>query len=199
MRGSANGCSTFDLDPGGPVASGWSSTRGFVSGEAVYRIGGSANRLYVMATGSVNVAPSNVDGRESLLDVLGPADFLGALPALGQQQYSETVWALTPVCMLELDADEFAAIMEQFPAVVLAALKTVSRRLTESQETAHLCHAAARPRGERASSADRPQVTASAVTRVRSIAEPRFSQASCQSRTRRYAAVVTGLPAIDTT
>lgn len=40
--------------------------------------------------------------------------------------------------MLELDAGEFAANMEQLPAVVLAALKTVSRRLTESQEAAHL-------------------------------------------------------------
>ena len=111
---------------------------GFAAGEAIYHIGDAASRLYVVATGTVKATRFNVDGRETLLDVLGPGDFLGALPALGQVQYTDSAWTLTPACLLGLDAGEFTTIMEEFPAVAMATLKGVSRRLTESQEAVHL-------------------------------------------------------------
>lgn len=80
----------------------------------------------------------SADGRETLLDLLGPGDFLGALPALGQEKYSDSAWTLTPACLLGLEAHAYTAIMEQFPSVAMATLKGVSRRLTESQQAVHL-------------------------------------------------------------
>lgn len=111
---------------------------GYMAGEAIYHIGESASRLYVVATGYLKATRNTPEGRETLFDILGPGDFLGALPALGQERYNESAWALTPSCILGLDSTEFTAIMEDFPAVTMGALKAVSGRLSESQESVHL-------------------------------------------------------------
>ncbi len=113
-------------------------TRGFTLGEAVYHTGGVADRLYVVATGHLKTTRATPEGRETLLDVLGPGDFLGSLPALGQQRYAESAWALTPACILGLNSAEFTTILEAFPAVTMAALGAVSGRLSESQEAVYL-------------------------------------------------------------
>lgn len=118
---------------------------GFVAGEAVYHAGAPASRLYVVASGSVKVVMPTADGRETVVDLCGPGDPLGAVPALGQDRHADSAWALTPSCLLGLDSTEYARIMEDFPAVALATLKGVSRRLSESRQAVHLLAGAALP------------------------------------------------------
>ncbi len=110
----------------------------FEAGAAIYRAGAPANRMYVVATGAAKTIRPGKDGREVLLDLCGPGDFLGAVPALGQEIHAEWAWALTPSCLLGLDAAEYTAIMEEFPSVAMATLKGVSRRLTQAQHAVHL-------------------------------------------------------------
>lgn len=118
---------------------------GFVAGEAVYHAGSPATRLYVVASGAVKVGRSTVDGRETVVDLCGPGDPLGAVPALGEDRHSDSAWALTPSCLLSLDADEYARIMEDLPAVALATLKGVSRRLSDARRAMHLLAGAPLP------------------------------------------------------
>lgn len=118
---------------------------GFVAGEAIYHAGTPATRLYVVASGSVKVVMPTADGRETVLDLCGPGDPLGAVPALGQDRHADSAWALAPSCLLGLDSTEYAQIMEDFPAVALATLKGVSRRLSESRRAVHLLAGAPLP------------------------------------------------------
>lgn len=110
----------------------------FSAGDAIYHTGGAASQFYVVANGLVKATRFNADGHETLLDILGSGDFLGALPALGPHEYTDTAWAMTPLCLLGLDAGAFQTIMDQFPSVARATLRGVSHRLTESQEAVHL-------------------------------------------------------------
>lgn len=112
--------------------------QGFEAAAAVYHAGSTASRLYVVATGIIKTTRLTAEGRETLLDVLTPGDFLGSLPALGQEQYADSAWALTPACLLGLEAGDYTGIMEQFPSVAMATLKRVSQRLSESQQAVHL-------------------------------------------------------------
>lgn len=112
--------------------------QGFSTGDAIYHTGEAASRFYVVADGLVKATRSTADGHETLLDILGSGDFLGALPMLGPHEYTDTAWAMTPLCLLGLDAGGFETVMEQFPSVARATLGGVSRRLTESQEAVHL-------------------------------------------------------------
>lgn len=110
----------------------------FSTGDAIYHTGEAASRFYVVASGLAKTTRSNADGHETLLDILGSGDFLGALPTLGPPEYTDTAWAMTSLCLLGLDAGAFETVMEEFPSVVRATLGGVSRRLTESQEAVHL-------------------------------------------------------------
>lgn len=119
--------------------------QGFVAGEAIYHRGARASRLYVVASGWVKVVVPAADGRETLLHLCGPGDPLGALPALGEERHVDSAWALAPSCLLGLDAQEYDRIMEDFPAVALATVKGVSRRLRESRNSVHLLAGAPLP------------------------------------------------------
>lgn len=113
------------------------SVRAVDAAESIYFAGDPARHLYVVATGIVKITRATAEGRETLLDLLGPGDFLGALPALGATHYADSAWALTPVCLLVLDAADFDAVLQQMPAVALAALEAVSRRLAEARDAVH--------------------------------------------------------------
>ncbi len=112
----------------------------FEAGAVVYHAGASATRMYVVATGgAVKAVRPALDGRETILDLCAPGDFLGAVPALGEDVYSDTAWAVSASCLLGLEAHDFDAIMERFPAVARATLRGgVSRRLSQAQQAVHL-------------------------------------------------------------
>lgn len=112
--------------------------QGFAAGAPIYREGAAATKLYVVAVGAVKTTRVAADGRETLIDLLAPGDFCGALPALGQKHYAESASTLTPACLLGLDAREYDAILHEIPQVAVAALKGVAHRLTHSQQTIHL-------------------------------------------------------------
>lgn len=117
---------------------GHSRVQGYAAGEAIYHAGDLARRLYVVATGRVKTVRSHPDGRESLIDLCGPGDTIGAVPTLGQKRYAESAWALTSTCLVVLDAADYAVIMERYPPVAMATLSDLARRLSESQEAVHL-------------------------------------------------------------
>lgn len=118
---------------------------GFVAGEAVYHAGSPANRVYVVASGAVKTVRPGSDGRETVLDLCGPGDPLGAVPELGEDRHADSAWTLTPSCLLGLSSQEYAQLMEDIPAVALATLKAVSRRLSESRQAVHLLAGAPLP------------------------------------------------------
>lgn len=108
------------------------------TGEAVHHAGTPATGFFVVATGAVKVTRPALDGRETLLELCGPGDFLGAVPALGEETYSDSGWAIAPSCLLTLGTDDFSTIMADHPSVALAALHGVSRRLSNAQRAVHL-------------------------------------------------------------
>ena len=112
-------------------------TVGLETDQPIYHAGFDADRLFVVATGAVKTTRMSLDGRESIIDVLGPGDFFGALPALGSQRYADSASSLSPCCLLVVGTAEFEWILKEFPAVAPAALKAVSKRLTRTQAALH--------------------------------------------------------------
>ena len=113
-------------------------TFGFDAGEVVYRAGDPADMIYIVASGAAKSIRSTRDGAETILGLYGPGDFLGALPALGTEVHTEWAWTMSPSCLLGLDAAVYDEIMAEFPAVALATVQAVSRRLSEARQVVHL-------------------------------------------------------------
>jgi CRP-like cAMP-binding protein len=111
--------------------------RGAQPGEAVYHEGQAATHLFVVATGAIKTTRFSSDGRETLLDLLFPGDFLGTYPGAAGTVYSDSAWAVLPTCLLTLPKQEFAAILRRLPSVALAALEGVGRRLSRTEDAVH--------------------------------------------------------------
>lgn len=109
----------------------------FAEGESIYLTGDPAERLYVVAIGVAKLSRISGDGKEVLTDVLTAGDFLGALPALGQERYAETGRTLTPACLLLFDARAIERILHRHPEVAVATLEAVSSRLAAAREAVH--------------------------------------------------------------
>jgi CRP/FNR family transcriptional regulator, nitrogen oxide reductase regulator len=114
----------------------------YAAGQAVLHEGQRASRLYVVATGTAKVVRPTLEGTEVLLDVARPGDFFGTLPALGSDMYTHSVWALTPMCVLSLDASSFDQILDANPSVARAGLRVVATRLERAHSHLHAMAAA---------------------------------------------------------
>lgn len=112
----------------------YANMQGMEADEAVYLARHRAGHLYVVATGVVKLTGTTSDGAAVLLDVLGPGEYLGTLPALGGPTYAEDAWALTSGCLLSFTGDRFDAVLAGHPAVGRAALVAVGQRLRATQE-----------------------------------------------------------------
>src|SRR3546814_1318655 len=83
----------------------------FDAGNAVHHAGQPARLLHVVATGAAKVVRTTIEGAEVLLDIVRPGDFFGTLPVLGSDTYTDSVWALTPLCEIGRAHAELQSLM----------------------------------------------------------------------------------------
>lgn len=84
--------------------------------------------VLVIVAGEVKVSLT-VDGREVVLDVLGPGELLGELAAIDPGRRSATATAITDVDARAIAGPAFAEFLEAHPAVAVELLRLVSARL----------------------------------------------------------------------
>ncbi len=104
-------------------------------GDPIQFAGDSAERLSIVAMGTVKLVRPTLDGTDVLLDMIGPGQGFGSLMELGDATYREDVTAQTSACILHINAQTFASLMEQFPAIALATLRFVSSKLVDARNT----------------------------------------------------------------
>lgn len=108
---------------------------GYVDGETIYLADDPATRLYVVATGKVKMLRHTLSGQDVLLDILGPGEFFGSLSILGDVQYPDTAQAHTACCVLGIGAEDFQAILQNYPMVATVTLTIMAQRLQAAHET----------------------------------------------------------------
>lgn len=91
----------------------------FAEGDALYTAGAPATHLYVLVAGRTVVSRPTPDGRDVVVDLLGPGDLVGALRTEGRHAYRETVRAVTTTCALRLGTDAFREVLAEHPGVAL--------------------------------------------------------------------------------
>lgn len=108
--------------------------RGYLPGETIYFAGDTAERLYVVADGNVNLKQHALSGQDVMLDILKPGEFFGSLVMLGDEAYAETAMAQTPCCVLSIGADAFRGILGDYPRVAIEVIDIMARRLKSAHE-----------------------------------------------------------------
>ncbi|MBX0301587.1 Crp/Fnr family transcriptional regulator [Cryobacterium sp. 1639] len=129
----------------------------WAEGDRLYGAGDTAEHFYVVAAGQVKSFQSTRGGQDTIVDVLAPGDFFGAigggarpsttqpstgLPDAAQPVYAETVEALVTTCALRMDTDLFRQLLLEYPQIGLRVLDTLAASLA-SARSATSSHAAA--------------------------------------------------------
>lgn len=101
--------------------------------EIVYAAGSDVSQLLVVHTGRVRISRSQADGREHLVRILGPGDFVGEGAFLTGTRPDHTVTALEPASLCVFRHADLGRLVTSHPSIALRMLQTVSTRLEETE------------------------------------------------------------------
>jgi CRP-like cAMP-binding protein len=99
---------------------------------ALFYEGDEAHDVLIVRDGHVKVAITATDGREVVLDVVGPGDILGELSAVDGGARSATATTVTPATVTAIALDRFNEFRDQHAAVAVELLRAVTDRLRDA-------------------------------------------------------------------
>ena len=111
--------------------------RTYRANTVVMQKGDEASALYVLLSGRVKVFSADDNGKEIVLNELGPGDYLGELALIEDSTRSASVMTVTPSRFLVIPKAAFQAFLISRPGVALhliGALAARVRKLTEEVE-----------------------------------------------------------------
>lgn len=109
------------------------SAKTFQKGEMIYSAGDPGGKLYVIHTGTVKISRINAAGKEQVIRVVGPGDFMGELSLFSPVPLSDNAEALAFTTLCMLDGNRFKELMVKYPSTVFKILEELSRRLEKAE------------------------------------------------------------------
>lgn len=101
--------------------------------EIVHVAGSEVSQLLVVHSGRLRISRSSADGREHLVRILGPGDFVGESAFLTGARPDHTVTAVEPTSLCVFRHADLGRLVRSHPSIALRMLQTVSTRLEETE------------------------------------------------------------------
>ena len=105
------------------------TVRSLGRGEALFEEGDSCGGLLIVVDGHVEIRQISLRGREQVFHTEGPGAALGEAPLFDGGGYIASAVALSPTRVLFLPRAEVRRLCQRRPAVALAMLETLARRV----------------------------------------------------------------------
>jgi CRP/FNR family cyclic AMP-dependent transcriptional regulator len=103
--------------------------RRFRRGEIIVERGQKSNALYILLTGRARVVAADARGREVILAVLQPGDYLGEMSLIDNEPHSASVRAEVQTDVLMLGRAEFARCLPENSSLSYAIMRGLVARL----------------------------------------------------------------------
>jgi len=104
--------------------------------QTIVEEGLSGDYMYVIREGQVKVTKLSGDGREKILELLGPGDFFGEMSLLDDAPRSASVKSLTETHILALSRPDFLKELRRNPDLGMAVIQELTRRVRQMDEQA---------------------------------------------------------------
>jgi CRP/FNR family cyclic AMP-dependent transcriptional regulator len=108
--------------------------RRFRRGEIIVEHGRKTNALFILLNGRARVLTSDSRGREVILAVLQPGDYVGEMSLIDNQPHSATVRAEVQTDMLILGRAEFARCLPENSSLAYAVMRGLVQRLRKADQ-----------------------------------------------------------------
>lgn len=108
-------------------------SRTYKKGEMVYSAGDKNKMLYVIHKGKVKLTRVSASGREQVISVLGPGNFMGELSLFNDEPVTNNAEALEDTTVCIIDGDKLKEIMAKYPTIAFKVLEELSTRLKRAE------------------------------------------------------------------
>jgi CRP-like cAMP-binding protein len=105
-------------------------------GQTIVEEGLPGDYMYVIREGQVKVTKLSGDGREKILELLGPGDFFGEMSLLDNAVRSASVKSLTETRILALSRSDFLKELRRNPDLAMAVIQELTHRVRHMDEQA---------------------------------------------------------------
>ena len=109
--------------------------RRYARGEAVFIKGDEGNSLYIIESGRVHIKLTAEDGREVVLNSLGPGEISGDLSLFDGEPRSADAVAVEGSHLVLLERRDFLRFLSDYPSAAVTLLAVFSRRLRHGTRT----------------------------------------------------------------
>jgi len=106
----------------------------FSRGQVVFTEGEPGETLYIITSGKVKIGRKSVDGRESLLTLMGPSDMFGELAIFDPGPRTSTVTALSDVQAVMMHRKVLRNWIADRPEIAEQLLRVLARRLRRTND-----------------------------------------------------------------
>ncbi len=109
------------------------SSRSFEKGETVYRAGEEGGTLFVLYTGRAKLFRLNASGKEQVLRLVEPGEFIGELSLFSSLPLTDNAQALEATTMCVLQGERLKGLMAKYPSIAFKVMDELSRRLEKAE------------------------------------------------------------------
>ena len=111
-------------------------------GDWIFRLGDSADRIYLLREGRTKITALGEDGHEVLHEIIGPGEIFGETSTILGIPRTTSAQALEASLLCEIRRKDFESLLTAYPEMSLQLLKSVGLRLkkTEAQLLNLICN-----------------------------------------------------------
>lgn len=107
--------------------------REYKKGETIFLEGEHVEKLFIINKGKVKIAKLSETGKEQIIRVLGPGDFMGELSLFTHSPLNSNAEALEPTTICIVDGGKINNLIERRPSIALKIIKEMSVRLEKAE------------------------------------------------------------------
>lgn len=107
--------------------------REYGKNEVIYLEGEESEKLFIINKGKVKLTKLSEAGKEQIIRVLGPGEFMGELSLFTDSPLNSNAEALEPTTVCIVNGNKINSLIEKRPSIALKLLKEMSIRLEKAE------------------------------------------------------------------
>ncbi len=109
------------------------SSRSLKKGDMIYRAGDEGGTLFVLYIGRAKLFRLSEDGKEQVLRIVNPGEFIGELSLFSSLPLTDYAQALEATTMCVLEGGRLKGLMTKYPSIAFKVMDELSRRLERAE------------------------------------------------------------------
>lgn len=110
------------------------SEKAYEKGEMIYLAGHKGEKLYVIHSGKVKITRYTDSGKEQVIRILGPGEFMGELSLFSHLTLKDNAEVLSKATVCVIDGKNLKELMGRYPTIAFKVMEELSERLESTED-----------------------------------------------------------------